>query len=105
MELADENVPARLERLAIGSMDYWHGVWKESGIIPSGWHREDVKVGGWVLSDAGNHARLLRCIAFILLDREGKPEWQIIQSEKSAKPQPAEPLPASVLAAQGLAEK
>ena len=101
-ELAAEDVPARLEQLALGSIDYWHHVWKEAGIIPSGWHRDDVKAGGWVLSDAGNYAHLLHCIAFILMDRDGKAEWQIIQSQKPAQPVPAGPLPTSVLKAQGL---
>ena len=101
-ELAGENVPARLERLALGTVDYWHGVWKQTGVIPSGWHRDQAKAGGWTLSDAGNYAHLLHCIAFILMDRDGKSEWQIIQSQKPARPLPAEPLPPDVLKAQGL---
>jgi hypothetical protein len=101
-ELAGENVPARLEQLALGSVDYWHEVWKKTGVIPSGWHRDDVKAGGWTLSDAGNYAHLLHCIAYLLFERDGKAEWQIIQSQKPAHPLPAEPLPPSVLQAQGL---
>lgn len=101
-ELANEDVPARLEKLALGSIDYWHDVWKQLGVIPSGWHRDDVKANSWLLSDAGNHAHLLHCIAFILLDRDGKAEWQLIQSQSPAKPMPCASLPASVLKAQGL---
>jgi hypothetical protein len=101
-ELAGENVPARLEQLALGTVDYWHGVWKQTGVIPSGWHRDDVKAGAWTLSDAGNYAHLLHCIAFILIDRDGKAEWQLIQSQRPAHPLAMEPLPPSVLKAQGL---
>ncbi len=101
-ELASENVPARLEKLALGTVDYWHDVWKKIGVIPSGWHRDNVKAGAWTLSDAGNYAHLLHCIAFILMDRDGKAEWQIIRAQSPARPLSAEPLPASVLQAQGL---
>lgn len=101
-ELATENVPARLEQLALGSVDYWHEVWKQAGVIPSGWHRDDVKAGGWTLSDAGNYAHLLHCIAFILIDRDGKSEWQIIESQKPAQPIPSEPLPEGALKSQGM---
>lgn len=101
-ELAGEDVPARIERVAVGSIDYWHGVWKEIGIVPSGWHRDNVKAGGWVLSDAGNYAHLLHCIAYVLMARDGKPEWQIIQERAPKQPMPAAPLPASVRKAQGL---
>ena len=101
-ELANENVPARLEKLALGSIDYWHDVWKQLGVIPSGWHRDDMKANSWLLSDAGNYAHLLHCIAFILLDCDGKAEWQVIQSQAPAKPLLCEPMPPSVLKAQGL---
>ncbi len=83
-ELVNEDVPARLEQLVIGSIDYWHTVWKQTGVIPSGWHHDEAKAGGWTLSDAGNYAHLLHCIAFLLIDRDGKAEWQIIQ-EQAAK--------------------
>jgi hypothetical protein len=99
-ELASEDVPARLEKLVLGTIDYWHDVWKQSGVIPSGWQRDDVKAGGWTLSDAGNYAHLLHCIAFELMAREGKAEWQLIKAP--AQPIPASPLPDSVLKAQGL---
>lgn len=101
-ELVGEDVPARLERLALGSIDYWHGVWKEAGIIPSGWHRGENKAGGWAISDAGNYAHLLNCIAYVLMARDGKPEWQIIQERAPKEPRRAAALPASVLKAQGL---
>ena len=39
--------------LVLGTIEYWHEVWKQAGVIPSGWHRDDVKAGGWTLSDAG----------------------------------------------------
>ena len=93
---------ARLEKLALGSIDYWHAVWKQIGVIPSGWDRDGVKAGSWTLSDAGNYAHLLHCIACVLLHRGGKAEWQVIQAQTPAKPLPCEPLPASVLKAQGL---
>lgn len=96
-ELASENVPARLEKLALGSIDYWHAVWKELGVIPSGWHRDDVKANSWLLSDAGNYAHLLHCIAYMLLDHDGKAEWQVIQAQTPSKPLPCERLPESVL--------
>lgn len=101
-ELADQDVPARLEKLAVGSIDYWHCVWKQIGVIPSGWHRDDVKANSWLLSDAGNYAHLLHCIGYLLLERGGKTEWQVIQSQTPAKPLPCESLPASVLKAQGI---
>jgi hypothetical protein len=101
-ELAGEDVPARLERLALGSIDYWHGVWKEAGIVPSGWHRDENKAGGWAMSDAGNYAHLLHCIAYVLMARDGKPEWQIIRERAPKEPLRAEALPESVLKAQGL---
>ena len=84
-ELAGEDVPKRLEQLVVGSIDFWHSVWKETGVIPSGWHRDEAKAGGWTLSDAGNYAHLIHCIAFLLMDRDGKAEWQIIQAQTAPK--------------------
>jgi hypothetical protein len=101
-ELAGEDVPTRLERLAIGSIDYWHEVWKQAGVIPSGWHRDNIKAGGWTLSDAGNYAHLLHCIAYVLIEREGKTEWQIIRDQTPARPMECEALPLTVKKAQGL---
>ena len=92
----------RLENLALGSIDYWHGVWKKTGMIPSGLSAPTAKAGEWEISDAGNCAHLVQTIALWLIYADGKREWEIIREDFPKEPRPAPPLPASVLKAQGL---
>ena len=92
----------RLENLALGSIDYWHGVWKKTGIIPSGLSAPTADAGEWEISDAGNCAHLLQTIALWLIYADGKREWEIIRDDFPKEPCPAPLLPASVLKAQGL---
>ena len=92
-ELAGEDVPARLEQLVLGTVDYWHDVWKQTGVIPSGWHHDEVKAGSWTISDVGNYAHLLHCIAFLLMDRDGKPEWHVIREQTGRRRSRQRPCP------------
>jgi hypothetical protein len=92
----------RLENLVLGSIDYWQGVWKSSGMIPSGWSAPTAKAGRWEISDAGNYAHLIKAIALWLIYTDGKREWTIIRENFPDEPHPAPPLPTGVLKAQGL---
>ena len=92
----------RLENLVLGTIDYWHGVWKSAGVIPSGWSAPTAKAGRWEISDAGNYAHLIKAIALWLIYTDGKREWMIIRDNFPKQPRPAPPLPVSVLKAQGL---
>jgi hypothetical protein len=94
-------VKKRLEQSVLGTFDYWHKVWKETGVIPSGWHTPTVKAGAWTLSDAGGYAHLVNTMALWMIYQDGRREWQIIREQFPASPLPAQPLPASVLKAQG----
>lgn len=95
-------VQARLENLALGSIDFWHGVWKRTGMIPSGLSTPTARAGAWEISDAGNYAHLIKTIALWLIYTSDQREWTIIQRELTKDPRPAPALPASVLKAQGL---
>ncbi len=95
-------VRSRLENLALGSIDYWHRVWKQTGIIPSGTSTPTAKAGAWEISDAGNYAHLIQTIALWLIYTDDKREWTIIRDTFPKEPLPAAPLPASVLNAQGI---
>ncbi|MFO8012406.1 MAG: hypothetical protein R6X20_03775 [Phycisphaerae bacterium] len=95
----------RLEALALGTIDTWHGVWKRLGMIPSGWHPDEAKrVRSWELSDAGHVAHVVKTIALVLLHRDGKREWDVMRAQFPTEPRPSRPLPRSVLEAQGLVE-
>jgi hypothetical protein len=94
-------VQKRLEAGVLGAIDYWNRVWKESGIIPSGWHTPTVKAGPWEISDAGGYAHLIHAIALWVIYQDGRREWEIIREQFPGSPRPAPPLPASVLKAQG----
>ncbi|MEP6668065.1 MAG: hypothetical protein ABJF10_02870 [Chthoniobacter sp.] len=95
-------VQKRLENGVLGTIDFWNKVWKERGIIPSGWHTPSVSAGGWELSDAGGYAHLMHAMAFWLIYQDGHREWEIIREQFPKTPTPAPPLPESVLKAQGL---
>ena len=95
-------VLSRLENLALGSIDYWHRIWKQTGIIPSGASAPTAKAGAWEISDAGNCAHLIQTIALWLIYVDDKREWTIIRENFPKEPRPAPPLPASALKAQGL---
>ncbi len=100
-----ERILRRLEAIALGTVDTWHGVWQRLGVIPSGWHVDEAKrVRSWELSDAGHVAHLVKTIALVLLHREGQSEWDVMRAQFPADPRPARPLPRSVLEAQGLVE-
>jgi len=100
-----ERIVRRLEAVALGTIETWHGVWKRLGVIPSGWHVQDSKrVPSWELSDVGHYAHLVKTIALWLLYREGKAEWKVMREQFPEKCHPSRPLPRSVLAAQGLGE-
>jgi hypothetical protein len=95
-------VQKRLENGVLGTIDFWHRVWKEQGIIPSGWHTPSVPAGGWEISDAGGYAHLIHAMALWMIYQDGHREWEIIREQFPATPKPAPPLPPSVLKAQGL---
>ena len=97
-------VQKRLEQGVLGTIDYWARVWKEAGVIPSGWDTPTVKAGAWAVSDAGGYAHLLNAMAFWLIYQDGNREWEIIREQFPAGSMPAPPLPAGVRKAQGLAE-
>jgi hypothetical protein len=94
-------IQKRLEDGVLGTIDFWHKVWKESGVIPSGWHSPTVPAGTWELSDAGGYAHLINTLALWMIYQDGKREWEIIREQFPETPKPAPPLPASVLKAQG----
>jgi hypothetical protein len=91
----------RLEDTVLGNIDYWHRVWLEAGCIPSGWRSPTTPAGSWEISDAGGYAHLMNAIALWLIYEDGKREWQVIRDEFPSEPNPAPPLPESVLKAQG----
>ncbi len=95
-------VQKRLEMGVLGAIDFWAKVWKESGVIPSGWHTPTTPAGAWEVSDAGGYAQLIHTLALWLIYQDGHREWEIIREQFPAMPKPAPPLPASVLKAQGL---
>jgi hypothetical protein len=95
-------VRKRLENSVLGTIDFWNRVWKERGIIPSGWHTESVPAGGWEISDAGGYAHLIHAMALWLVYQDGHREWELIREQFPSAPKPAPPLPESVLKAQGL---
>ncbi len=94
-------VQKRLEQSVLGAIDYWSKVWKEAGVIPSGWNTPTVKAGNWTLSDAGGYAHLLNALSFWLIYQDGHREWEIIREQFPGGAMPASPLPASVRKAQG----
>ena len=89
----------RLENSVLGSIDYWNKVWKERGIIPSGWHTPTAPAGGWEISDAGGYAHLIHAMALWLIYQDGHREWELIREQFPTAPKPAPALPASVLKA------
>ena len=95
-------VQRRLENGVLGTIDFWNKVWKERGIIPSGWHTPTVPAGGWEMSDAGGYAHLMHTIALWIIYQDGHREWEIIREQFPTAPKPAPALPPSVLKAQGL---
>jgi len=94
-------IQKRLENCVLGSIDYWNKVWKERGIIPSGWHSPTTPAGAWEVSDAGGYAHLIHAIALWLIYEDGGREWEIIREQFPSAAKPAPALPASVLKAQG----
>jgi hypothetical protein len=97
-----ERIRKRLENSVLGSIDYWNKVWKERGVIPSGWHTPSAPAGGWEISDAGGYAHLIHAMALWLIYQDGHREWEIIREQFPPTPKPAPALPGSVLKAQGL---
>ncbi len=92
----------RLEAMSLGAVATWHGVWKELGVIPSGYRGPLQTDRGWEWSDAGNYAHLIRTIALVLIDRAGTSEWAIARRDAPRQPKPAGSLPDETLRAQGL---
>jgi hypothetical protein len=95
-------VRKRLENCVLGSIDYWHKVWKDRGIIPSGWHSPTAPAGAWEVSDTGGYAHLIHAMAYWLIYQDGGHEWELMREQFPSAPKPAPALPASVLKAQGL---
>jgi hypothetical protein len=95
-------VQKRLEDGVLGTIDYWNKVWKDRGIIPSGWHSPTAPAGDWEISDAGGYAHLIHAIALWMIYQDGRREWEIIREQFPAMPKPAPGLPSTVLKAQGL---
>jgi hypothetical protein len=97
-----DRIRKRLENCVLGTIAYWHRVWEERGLIPSGWHTSTAVASGWDLSDAGGYAHLINTIALWLIYQDGHREWEIIREQFPTVPKPAQSLPSSVLKAQGL---
>jgi hypothetical protein len=95
-------VQKRLECAVLGTIDYWNRVWKERGIIPSGWHTPTAPAGAWEVSDAGGYAHLIHTMALWLIYQDGRREWEIIREQFPSAPKPAPALPPSVITLQGL---
>ena len=95
-------IQKRLENGVLGAIDFWSRVWKESGVIPSGWRSPTVPAGSWEISDAGGYAHLISTMALWLIYQDGKREWEVIREQFPETAKPAPPLPASVLEAQGI---
>ncbi len=79
-------VQKRLENGVLGTIDFWNRVWKERGIIPSGWHTPSVPAAGWELSDAGGYAHLIHAMALWLIYQDGHREWEIIREQFPSTP-------------------
>ncbi len=94
-------VRKRLEQEVLGTIDYWNKVWKQAGVIPSGWDSPTMKADGWALSDAGGYAHLLNTMALWLIYQDGHREWELIREQFPDSAIPAGPLPPGVLKAQG----
>jgi hypothetical protein len=88
-----ERVIRKLEDHALGSVQNWHQVWQERGYIP--W---TLRKG---LADAGHVAHIVHMISYILMDRAGTAEWDLIRKQTPTAPLNIE-LPETVLKAQGL---
>lgn len=97
-----QRVVHRLEAMSLGAIATWHGIWKELGIIPSGYRGPVLADHGWEWSDTGNYAHLIRTIALILIDRAGSSESAIARKDAPVKPMSIPPLPDQTLKAQGL---
>jgi hypothetical protein len=97
-----DRIRKRLENCVLGTIDYWHRVWQERGIIPSGWRTPTVPAGDWELSDTGGYAHLIHAIALWVIYQDGNREWEIIREQFPRTSNAAPSLPASVLKAQGL---
>jgi hypothetical protein len=94
-------IAAKLERDVLGTIETWHGVWKSYGYIASGIASLDPAAKhAFNLSDAGNYGHLVRTIALLLIERQGKTESEVIAGQTPAASIPAKPLPASVIEAQ-----
>lgn len=94
-------VQKRLENSVLGTIDFWSRVWKERGIIPSGWHTPTAPAGAWEISDTGGYAHLIQTMALWMIYQDGHREWQIIRDQFPKAPNPCPALPSSVLKAQG----
>lgn len=99
-----QRMTRRLEEQVLGTIENWHQVWQERGVIPSAWHGPGKPTHAWEISDAGNYAHLIRTIALWLIYQQRTSEWELIKKQTPAAPLPCQALPASVLKAQGLAE-
>jgi hypothetical protein len=96
-------IQKRLENSVLGNIDYWNKVWKERGIIPSGWSSPTAPAGAWEsMSDSGGYAHLIHAIALWLIYQDGHREWELIREQFPTGPLAAPALPASVLKAQGI---
>lgn len=95
-------VRRRFEQGILGTIDYWNKVWKQAGVVPSGWDSPTMKADGWALSDAGGYAHLLNTMALWLIYQDGHREWELIREQFPDHAIPAGPLPPGVLKAQGL---
>lgn len=71
---------------SLGAIATWRAVWKELGILPSGYRGPVLKAPAWEWSDAGNYAHLIRTIALVLLDRAGTCEWDVARRETPPDP-------------------
>jgi len=76
----------RLEAYVDGTVETWHRIWRELGVIPSGYRGPNLRSPSWELSDAGNCAHLIRLLALRVLDRRGRSEWQEAAGQASVRP-------------------
>ena len=92
----------RLEKIGWTTVQTWRDVYEQIDRLPSAWRTHDLKVERWEASDVSTINHIIMQMAYLMIDRAGTSEWQIIRNQWPAGPIPADPLPDSVLKIQGL---
>lgn len=100
-----EYIIRRLEKLALGTVENWHRIWKTYGKLPGCVHSSTHKpTPSWGQSELGGYAHMIMNIAMILADRSGTSEWELLKKQFPDEPGRAPTLPKSVLQRLGLSE-